>query len=143
MRVAVRKPKRQNKEDSHQITLMNWSRVVRLPDLPNVKPNSRLIDYLFHIPNGGKRGKIEAAIFKKMGTKAGVSDLFLPIPMDGKAGLWIELKAPYNSTTEKNYPTQAQKTWLGLMALAGFKTAVCYGWFEAREVINNYLNLKD
>jgi hypothetical protein len=31
----------------------------------------------FHVPNGGSRGKIEAARFKAMGVRAGVSDLIL------------------------------------------------------------------
>lgn len=31
----------------------------------------------FHVPNGGKRNKIEGAIFKGLGVKAGVSDLIL------------------------------------------------------------------
>lgn len=31
----------------------------------------------FHVPNGGARGKVEGAIFKSMGVRAGVSDLIL------------------------------------------------------------------
>lgn len=51
------------------------------------------------IPNGGKRGKREAAILKREGVTAGVADLFLPWPQfdsGGKlvyCGLYIEIKA--------------------------------------------------
>jgi hypothetical protein len=45
----------------------------------------------FHIPNGGGRSKIEAAIFKRMGVKPGVPDLAVILP-GGRVG-FIELKA--------------------------------------------------
>jgi hypothetical protein len=46
---------------------------------------------VFHVPNGGKRSKAEAGIFKGLGVLAGVPDLIILWP--GRcAGL--ELKAP-------------------------------------------------
>lgn len=47
---------------------------------------------LYHIPNGGSRNKAEAANLKRQGVKAGVPDLFLPVPRGGYHGLYIELK---------------------------------------------------
>lgn len=44
----------------------------------------------FHVPNGGKRGKVEAAIMKAMGVRAGVPDLVI-LPRGG-VPLFIELK---------------------------------------------------
>jgi hypothetical protein len=44
-----------------------------------------------HIPNGGLRSKIEAAIFRAIGVKAGAPDLL--IVRAGQA-LFLELKAP-------------------------------------------------
>lgn len=43
-----------------------------------------------HVPNGGKRGKIEAAKLKKMGVKPGVADVLI---IKNQRAYWIELKA--------------------------------------------------
>lgn len=139
---ATKAPRKQSIEDKHQIAVIDWAQHCPLPNAPHIQPSARLNDYLFHIPNGGKRGKVEAVIFKRMGTKAGVSDLFLPLPLHGKAGLWIEMKAPYRTTKDKNYPSKEQREWLERMKLAGYATAVCYGWLEARTQIQNYLEGK-
>lgn len=137
-----RKSSKSHLEDDHQCALMDWAKCLRLTDIPAALPGTRLDDYLFHIPNGGNRRKLEAVRFKRMGVKAGVSDLFLPLPLHGYAGLWIELKAPFNDSTDKNYPTKHQKAWLNSMSHAGYKTEVCYGWLEARNAIKIYLNGK-
>jgi hypothetical protein len=121
------------------MSLVGWAKLRRLPDVPHVEPGKKLGDYLFHIPNGGKRSKAEAGIFKAMGVKAGVSDLMLALPLHGYAGLWIEFKAPFTSSKDKNYPSKEQKEWLARMKQAGYATAVCYGWYEAQEVIEKYL----
>lgn len=49
---------------------------------------------LFHIPNGGKRTKIEASRLKAMGVLPGVPDLFLALPLGGYHGMFIEIKKP-------------------------------------------------
>ena len=71
-------------EDEEQMAVMEWAQLQmgRWPEL----------EWLYHIPNGGKRGKIEAARFKAMGVKAGVPDLCLPVPMGRYHGLYIEMK---------------------------------------------------
>lgn len=99
-------------------------------------------DYLFHIPNGGSRNKIEAHNLKLEGVRAGVSDYFLAYPkeiyMDGifrtrSSGLWIELK------TTKGKPTKLQKEWLERMSRAGYCGYVAYGWEDAKQCIQEYL----
>ena len=47
--------------------------------------------FVFHVPNGGKRGRIEAYNLKLNGVKAGVPDLCVIRP-GGRVG-WIEVKA--------------------------------------------------
>ena len=64
----------------------------------------------FHCPNGGARSKAEAGIFKAMGVKAGVPDIF--IIYRGRV-VAIELKS------EKGRLTPAQKDMHSRLALAG------------------------
>lgn len=44
----------------------------------------------FHIPNGGRRSRVEAAIFKSLGVKAGMPDICI---LDTGEAYFIELKA--------------------------------------------------
>lgn len=91
------------------------------------------LKWLFHIPNGGKRDKVTAAKLKAEGVKAGVPDICLPVARGKFHGLYIELKAG------KNKATKLQMEWLEGLDLNGYKTAICYGWEEASELIKNYL----
>ena len=68
---------------------------------------------LHHIPNGGKRDARTAANLKKEGVKAGVPDMCLPVARGQYHGLYKE----------------------------GYATKVCYGWLEAKESIEKYLEL--
>lgn len=115
-------------EDNEQIILFQWAAAQsgRYPEL----------ELLFHIPNGGKRDAREAARFKRMGVKAGVPDLFLPVPRNIYHGLWVEMKAPQGKLTPN------QKRMLEQLASQGYKAAVCYGWEEATQVIKSYLDSK-
>lgn len=112
-------------EDAEQIALFHWAALQsgKYPEL----------SLMFHIPNGGKRNAQEAARFKQMGVKAGVPDIFLPVPRGGFHGLWIELKAPKGKTSA------AQDSFLGELDKQGYKTAVCYGWEMAAKVLKEYL----
>lgn len=76
----------------------------------------------------------EAAKLKRTGVLAGVSDLHLPYPSKGYHGLWIELKRRKGGRL-----TNHQRLWLDLMDGWGHKVAVCYGWDEAREILEEYL----
>ena len=88
-------------EDTEQIHVMRWAEITA-----NRGGAFEKLRMLFHIPNGGARSKAEGAIFKAMGVKSGVPDLFLPVPMelvrdDGysamSSGLFIEMKARRSS----------------------------------------------
>lgn len=71
-------------EDEEQIALFRWAAMMewKYPQLRR----------LYHIPNGGKRTKAEAGIFKAMGVKSGVPDVHLPVARGGYHGLYIEMK---------------------------------------------------
>lgn len=115
-------------EDTEQIHLFDWAAMQsgKYPELLS----------LFHIPNGGKRDAREGARFKRMGVKAGVPDLFLPVPRGKYHGLFIELKAEGGKVTEH------QKEWLKNLAASGYAACVCFGFDEARRDIMNYLEEK-
>lgn len=112
-------------ESGHQEALFNWAEynMQRMPEL----------EYLHHVPNGGKRDKATAIALKRQGVKAGVPDVELPAPRGEYHGLHIELKAGSNTTTAN------QKRWLKFLRQQGYYTAVCYSWQLAAELIERYL----
>lgn len=112
-------------EDVEQETIIEWTKyqMGKYPELV----------LLYHVPNGGKRSTTEAARFKRMGVKAGVPDLVLPVPRGGYAGAYIELKVPGNRTTTQ------QEWWIERLRQQGYFVAVCYGNRQAIEKIMEYL----
>lgn len=93
------------------------------------------LELIYHVPNGGKRNKLEAAALKRQGVKAGVPDLYLPVARYGYHGLYIELKVKGNTCTDN------QKYWLKRLKDEGYKANVCYGAEEAIDTIKEYLNI--
>lgn len=72
--------------------------------------------FFCHVPNGGKRGKVEAAIFKSLGVKAGTPDLL--IVWQGRC-FWIELKSATGRLSN------VQRGLLNRLRSAGCETAIC------------------
>lgn len=89
----------------------------------NMDPRFGLV---FAIPNGGHRHKATAGKLKAEGVKAGIPDLFLPVPRPAYNGhrayhgMFIELKVGRNS------PTDSQELWLRLLAEQGYYTCWIY-----------------
>jgi hypothetical protein len=119
----ARKP-RNNIEDKEQIAYFKWLQLQH----PNI------FDMAIHVPNGGKRGKVEASIFKAMGVKKGVPDIVIFMPCGGYHGFMIELKAP------KGRPTEEQLDWGERLNERGYCWVICYGWLEATKQTIDYLN---
>lgn len=119
----------QHLEDNEQIILFQWAEMQsgKFPEL----------QLLFHIPNGGKRSKTEAGRFKAMGVKAGVPDLFLPVPRGSYHGIFIELKS------DKGKASGKQSEWLEKLTDNGYKAVVCYGWEQAAITLKSYLAQKE
>ena len=80
----------------------------------------------FHVPNGGSRGKVEGAIFKSMGVRAGVSDLIL---IHAGKIFALELKAPGGRASE------AQLAFLSDIDRAGAFTAMPEGLDAALQTL--------
>ena len=114
-------------EAAHQTALFCWA---ALPEVISKYPALKL---LFHIPNGGTRNKIEAGHLKAQGVKAGVLDLFLPVPCGRFHGLWIEMKAGKNTTS------LAQEYWISELSKQGFAVSVARSWVEASQHLIYYL----
>jgi len=91
------------------------------------------LNRLFAIPNGGSRHLLVAKKLKAEGVKAGVPDIFFPLPKKPYHGLWIEMK--YG----KNKLTKEQEKWLNFLNERGYKAIVCYSSEEAIDVIRGYI----
>lgn len=117
-----------NREEQElQIAFFEWAKWQkgRYPEL-------RL---MHHIPNGGKRSKAEAAIFKAMGVKRGVPDVFLPVPRGIYHGLYIEFKS------DSGTPTSDQKEFLKSLQEAGYFVCVSNKLDKAISITERYLKL--
>lgn len=121
--IKIRK-KRENPESRLQRACIKWFKL----QYPK--------ETIFAIPNGGKRGKIEAAIMKGEGVMAGVSDLFLMRGKEEYHGLFIEMKAKNGKLREN------QRVFIEDAERKDYKVEVCYSLEEFIEKVNNYLNKK-
>ncbi len=110
-------------EHDHQRLTVAWFRD-RYPHLDGV---------FFAIPNGGWRDKVTAARLKAEGVVPGVPDLFLAVPRDGKAGLWLEMKTLTGSARK------AQKKMIAALAEQGYATEVARGYEAAKAALIAYL----
>ena len=108
-------------EHDHQRILVAWFRA-NYPDM-----------ILFAIPNGGTRDTITAKRLKREGVLAGVPDLFLATPRQGKSGLFLEMK----SATGR--PTAAQHAMITRLRSFGYECRVCWGYEEAKVAVVEYL----
>lgn len=115
-------------EDEEQITLFRWAELMAQTRWPELR-------LMYHVPNGGKRSKAEAGIFRAMGVKPGVPDVMLPVARQGYHGLYIEMKR-----TEGGRVSAEQRQWLDALAEQGYKTEVAYGWEQARKILEGYLD---
>lgn len=116
-------------EDQLQRSVINWADIMsaRFP----------LLGTLYHVPNGGKRNVLEAKKFKKMGVRAGVPDLCLPVKSRGYGALYIELKVG------KNKPTEKQKSMIDQLTENGNYVTVCRDFDTVIKTILWYIGEKN
>lgn len=124
-------------EHDEQVALFNFlsTKETQYPELK----------WIHSIPNGGHRHISVARKMKAEGAKAGVLDVFVPIPKVGLAhkfdftnihGLYIEMK--YG----KNTMTDSQHKFADFVTEQGYLVKVCYTWIEAAKEIFDYLGLE-
>lgn len=124
-------------EDTHQASIFQWAHLTRLiTPAGNREPIS---NYLFAIPNGGKRDKREGGRLKAQGVTAGISDMMLALPFGGYHGLFIELKAPIVKGKAKPKTSPAQDVIIKRFTSVGYLCVVCWGYDEAIDIINKYI----
>lgn len=119
--------RRKHLEEDEQQALFQW-----IDWMSGTHPE---LEMLFHIPNGGKRGKLEAIRLKREGVKAGVPDLFLPVARGDYHGLFIELKAG------KGVASLMQREWIVRLEKQGYRAQIAVGWEAAAKAIMEYLKL--
>lgn len=82
-----------------------------------------------HVPNGGNRGRTEAARLKGQGVKAGVPDLLIfdpPPAYPDKVGMALEMKRVKGSVTSPD-----QKAWIEELTARNWIAVICKGSGEA------------
>lgn len=112
-------------EDDLQISCFQWIELIR--------PAHPILEWIIHVPNGGKRPRGAAGKLKAMGVKPGVLDVLLPLPFNGWSGLAIEMKVGSNKTTEQ------QDDWLQVFEASGYYTAVCYTLEDFMSHVDRFL----
>ena len=90
---------------------------------------------MFHIPNEGKRSLQRGAMMRRMGLKAGVPDICLPVPRGKWHGMFIEMKRQRGGRL-----TDEQDGWLKALSRQGYYCVVCKGWESAVKEIKAYLS---
>lgn len=113
-------------EEAEQVYFFDWI------DKIGTKKDPRLAA-VFHPANGGKRNLIEAVKFKRMGVRAGVLDIVVPIPVQPYHGLFVELKIKPNKLTDK------QNEYAGLVRGLGYMVSIAWSGQEAVNILNDYL----
>lgn len=118
LEIGILKPNNAT-EDWEQAQLVQWARHFSWGQL------------LFHIPNENHHHDTP------LGVRSGVPDLMLPVPMDGKHGMFIEMKRAKGGKL-----SESQKKWLMWLNELGYVAVCCHGWLEAREAIERYMHIE-
>jgi len=113
-------------EHEEQAALFKWAKLSA-----GAHPELRL---MYAIPNGGHRLKAVAGKLAAEGVKPGVPDTCLPVARGEFHGLYIEMKRRDGGAL-----SPIQRGWIADLNDQGYQAECCYGWDEAREVIEAYL----
>lgn len=120
-------------EDGIQAALLNEVALT-------IRPTYPLVDLIYHVPNGGKRGndrrsaQIAGMQMNMLGVKKGVPDLHLPIPMQGYASLYIEMKKPKDGELSAD-----QKKRIAMLTAALNFVAVVDCYLVGTQLIRDYI----
>lgn len=113
---------RDSSEYAHQVAFFCWAATSDIQD----------IELMFHVPNGELRDKVTAGRLKASGVKAGVPDVFWPVPNGAYHGLWIEFKK------EGNHASKAQTYYRDQLIKLGYYVTIVNSWEEASRCVLQY-----
>lgn len=120
-------------EHEEQAALFRWFHFVatayRIPEI--------LLAYA--VPNAAKRGRKLSAYMKAEGLKAGVPDVVIPIPNHLYHGLYIEMKRIDGGQGL----SEDQEHYIKNLNDLGYLAVRCNGYVEARQVVMDYLRIKE
>ena len=113
-------------------------RAIVLAVIMNLHKTQPLSKLLYHTPNGGYRGDTKSAAIAGnnlalMGAQKGVPDLTLPVPLQGYASLYIEVKLP------KGKLSVEQVEYIKLLAAAKNFVAIIDDWEVGYALIHDWL----
>ena len=114
-------------EHEIQVSLVSWFRLQYPQYLMFANENGA------HLAGDSARRSATMARMKNSGHVNGVADLFLMLPKNGKAGLFIEMKSKNGKVSD------AQKDFIKMAQDAGYQAEICYGFEQAQALIKNYL----
>lgn len=121
-------------EYAEQVALFEWLEI-------EARRDARL-KYAFSSQAGEKfKNAIAGARAKKAGMKAGVPDIFIPVPTSDYHGLFIEMKRRLVKGEPRPRLSEAQKEFIGYLNEYGYLAIVCFGATEAILAIKSYLQI--
>jgi len=120
-----KKKQRRHLEESIQKQIVLWCKQHDNPKFHGI----------FHVPNGDFRDKRTAIKLKKMGVKAGIPDLMLPLE-NGKV-FWLELK------TKKGKLSAVQKVVIAKLKKKGHLVEVAFGYDQAVEILERVISSEE
>ena len=121
------RPRKRYHEETLQRNLLEWW--LRAHNGLGVRDH-RL---LFHIPNAAASA-LQRQILAGLGVRPGVPDMFLAVPVHGRPGLWLELKAG-----KKGVISPEQRDYHALLRAVGYLVVVPRTLDEAIRGVEGYL----
>lgn len=103
------------------------------------------LEWFHAIHNQGHGDKVRGGMAKAEGVRKGVSDTFLPWPVSGWHGLYIEMKKKDECPKRegsKGGVTEEQAAFGEYLKRVGYGFMVCYGWDHAATTLRRYIEWK-
>ena len=115
-------------EHEQQSAFFDWVDIMKLKD--------KRLELCFAVPNAGKRSYGAAMYMKAEGLRAGVPDVWLPVPNKKYCGLVMENKYGGNKLTDN------QELWLRKLKRVGHYVCVCRSTEQMIKEVSKYLGIK-
>jgi len=114
----------------HEIQSEYFKKLKDIPEVPE-------LDFIFAIPNGGRRHIVTALKMKKEGVKRGVPDIMIPIVKGNSPGMFIETKAPDGKESK------SQIRYRIFLKSQGYQHKICRSAKELLDTTLNYLEISN